>query len=217
MTVSPTLDTPAADPTAGTPEVAIELSRLVAAASAGDLAAQSELVRRYTPRIVGFLRTLVFQPSAIEDLAQTTLVKMVRQFPALRDPAVFENWLFAIARNTAMDFLRQHRRWQATFAPGDGEYDAPDQNNPRALREILDALDFALRPLPPIDQRLIRLLIQGNSYRTIAARTGLSVIMVRGRLCRARPMLRMIVGTETGTRVGAKQSSRVPLRLPRAA
>ena len=193
------------------------MSRLAAAAAGGELAAQSELVRRYTARVAGFVRTLVFEPSAIEDIVQMAFVKMVRQFPALRDPAGFESWLFRIARNTAMDFLRQQRRQQALFVPADDRFEAPDQTRPLAVREILEALEIALRPLPAVDQCIVKLLIQGNSYKFIAARTGLSIIAIKGRLCRTRPKLRLVVGTATGTRRAVSRPGGALPRLPRAA
>ena len=83
------------------------LRQLVRAAGKGDALAQTKLVRDYTPRLAGLIRTIVRQPSAIEDLVQMTFIKMLRALPCLRDPAVFEPWLFRIARSTALDHLRR--------------------------------------------------------------------------------------------------------------
>lgn len=48
-----------------------ELIDVVLAARDGDLAAQSELVRRYSRRVAGFLRGILHDRLAVEDLAQT--------------------------------------------------------------------------------------------------------------------------------------------------
>jgi DNA-directed RNA polymerase specialized sigma24 family protein len=86
-----------------------ELVGLVVRAQRSEMAAQSELVRRYTVRLSAFVRPILFQPSAVEDVVQMVFIKMVRRLTLLRDPAVFESWLFRLARNTAVDFLRRRR------------------------------------------------------------------------------------------------------------
>src|SRR6185436_12574829 len=108
---------PAADETAlrssvatleRTPEQA-ELIDLVQRAAGTDSAAQAELVRRYTRRIGGFVRAIIRQPDAVEDVTQMVFIKMFRRLARLRDPAVFESWLFTMARNTALDFIRRRQ------------------------------------------------------------------------------------------------------------
>src|SRR3954468_19768427 len=86
-----------------------ELTQIVRAAEAGDAAAQTELVRLYTRRVTGFVRGIICQPDAIEDVTQMVFIKMFRRLSCLRDPAVFESWLFTLARNTSLDFLRRRR------------------------------------------------------------------------------------------------------------
>src|SRR5262245_30713028 len=70
------------------------LIEVVRRAEAEDPAAQSELVRRYTRRVSGFVRGIIRQPDAIEDVTQMVFIKMFRRLGRLRDPAVFESWLF---------------------------------------------------------------------------------------------------------------------------
>src|SRR5688572_4503911 len=65
-----------------------ELLALVQRANADDPVAQAELVHRYTRRIAGFVRTIVRQEDAIEDITQTVFIKMFRRLGRLRDPAV---------------------------------------------------------------------------------------------------------------------------------
>ncbi|MBI4622479.1 MAG: hypothetical protein HY736_04555 [Verrucomicrobia bacterium] len=84
-----------------------ELLAIVLRAQSGDLNAQSELVRRYTARVSGFVRPIISQPSAVEDVAQMVFIKMVRRLGLLRDPMTFESWLFTLARNAALDYIRR--------------------------------------------------------------------------------------------------------------
>src|SRR5687767_7923400 len=80
---------------------------VVRRAEADDPAAQADLMRRYTRRVAGFVRSIIRQPDAVEDVTQLVFIKMFRRLSRLRDPAVFESWLFTLARNTSLDFIRR--------------------------------------------------------------------------------------------------------------
>jgi RNA polymerase sigma-70 factor (ECF subfamily) len=176
---------------------------LVLRAQRDDMAAQTELVRRYTVRISAFVRPILFQPSSVEDVVQMVFIKMVRRLTLLRDPAVFESWLFRLARNTAVDFLRR-KRCRPTMVSDDIEFErAPDTSSERPVAEIMEALNLALTRLSPKDRNLVTMIVEGNSYQTVAAREGLTVGAVKVRLNRVRPFLRSSVGEAVGVRVGA--------------
>ena len=177
-----------------------ELIGLVRRAEAGDHTAQSELVYRYTRRIAGFVRTIIRQPDAIEDVTQMVFIKMFRRLSRLRDPAVFESWLFTLARNTGLDFLRRRSCRPNTVALDDTIYQIADPSNNSASTEILAALDRALTRLSDIDRGLVTQFVAGDSYGEIAQRAGLSLATVKVRLHRVRPFLRSLVGEMTDTR-----------------
>ena len=180
-----------------------ELTDLVVRAQRNEMAAQSQLVRRYTVRISAFVRPILFQPSSVEDVVQMVFIKMVRRLTLLRDPEVFESWLFRLARNTAVDFLRR-RRCRPTMVSDDVEFErAPDTSSERPVAEIMEALSIALERLSPKDRNLVTMIVEGNSYQTVAAREGLTVGAVKVRLNRVRPFLRVSVGEAIGVRVGA--------------
>ncbi len=176
------------------------LIELVRRAEAGEPDAQSELVRRYTRRVAGFVRTIIRQSDAVEDVTQIVFIKMFRRLGNLRDPAVFESWLFTLARNAGLDFLRRRQCRPSTVALDDEVYRIADPSNDGASAEILAALDRALARLSPVDRALVSQFVAGESYGDIAARAGLSLASVKVRLHRVRPFLRSMVGEMTSTR-----------------
>lgn len=176
------------------------LIALVRRAEAGDPAAQSELVRRYDRRITGFIRAIIRQPEAVEDVTQMIFIKMFRRLSRLREPAVFESWLFTLARNTALDFIRRRNCRPVTVGLDEQVDQVADPGNAGATTEILAALDWALARLSPIDRSLVSQFVAGESYGAIATRTGLSLASVKVRLHRVRPFLRTWVGEMTDTR-----------------
>lgn len=177
-----------------------ELIATVSRAGRGDLAAQTALVRSYTPRLAGLIRGIVRQPSAVEDVVQISLIKMIRALPGLRDPRVFESWLFRISRCAALDYIRRQKCRPITVCDEREFLNAADGRRDETVAEISDALENALQHLGPKDRKLMRLLVQGYDYRTLARREGLTVGAVKARICRIRAFLRVSVGVATETR-----------------
>jgi RNA polymerase sigma-70 factor (ECF subfamily) len=203
--LAPSLSSDAATRTDSRPECSVdqdkpELAELVRRAESGDSAAQSDLMRRYQRRVSGFVRSIIRQPDAIEDVTQIVFIKMFRRLGRLRDAAVFESWLFTLARNTSLDFLRRRRCRPNTVTLDDEVNQIADPSCSTATTEILAALDRALTRLNPIDRTLVTQFVNGESYGSIAAHAGLSLATVKVRLHRVRPFLRTWVGEMTDTR-----------------
>jgi RNA polymerase sigma-70 factor, ECF subfamily len=177
-----------------------ELVQLIRRVERDDPAAQSELVRRYTRRVAGFVRSIIRQPEAVDDVTQMIFIKMFRRLARLRDPAVFESWLFTLARNTSLDFIRRRKCRPETVTLDDEINRIADPSNASATTEILAALDRALARLTPVDRALVTQFVAGESYGDIAAHAGLSLATVKVRLHRVRPFLRTWVGEMTDTR-----------------
>ena len=177
-----------------------EIADLVRRAEQGDRVAQADLVRRYTRRLAGFVRSIIRQPDAVEDVTQMVFIKMFRRLSRLRDPGVFESWLFTLARNTSLDFIRRRSCRPNTVTLDDEINTIADPSDASATTEILAALDRALIRLSPLDQSLVTQFVAGDSYVEIAQRTGLSLATVKVRLHRVRPYLRTTVGELTETR-----------------
>mgnify|MGYP000523475772 CR=1 FL=1 len=193
------------------------LADLVRRAQKGEEDAQRELIVAYQHRVAGFVFAMTNRSDYVEDLSQQIFIKMVRRLTLLRDPAVFESWLLKLARNTAVDFLRR-RRCRPNMVWDERELEqAPDVSSERSVAEIMEALSLALVRLSPKDRNLVNLIVEGNSYRTVAAREGLTVGAVKVRLNRVRPFLRMSVGGAIGARVSTGTKWRQPARATGAA
>lgn len=187
-------------------EARAELLALVRRARTGKPDAQAELVQRYSRRLGGFVRGIIRQPDAVEDVTQMVFIKMFRRLSRLRDPAVFESWLFTLARNTALDFIRRRKCRPLTVGLDDQVNRIADPRNETAVPEILAALDRALLRLNSLDRSLVSQFVRGDSYGEIARRAGISLASVKVRLHRVRPYLRAAVGEMTATRVPGTRS-----------
>ena len=94
-----------------------ELNRLLAQTAEGDRAAFAELYRRTSPRLLGVCARMLADRREAEEVLQEAYVTVWQRgkaFDASRASAM--TWLVALARNKAIDRLRQHHHATADVA-----------------------------------------------------------------------------------------------------
>jgi len=67
------------------------------------------IIKLYFASIYLFIFRLVGDVTSAEDLTQDTFVKVWRHLPEYEREEELKNWIFTIARNTALDWLRKKR------------------------------------------------------------------------------------------------------------
>jgi RNA polymerase sigma-70 factor (ECF subfamily) len=85
----------------------VGLEAEVAQLRRGDLDALAALLARYQNRLYRYLLRLVRQPATAEDLFQQTWLRVAERIRRYDPRRNFEAWLFAVARNLAIDHLRK--------------------------------------------------------------------------------------------------------------
>lgn len=134
-------------------------------------------VYRYLCRIVGRAETA-------SDLTQEVFLRVARAGVPATDQAARRAWVFRIARNLALNHLRDSRVASAAARPAVETATPPVQELGAAIREALAALSEADREVFLLRETA------GLSYDDIAAACNLSIDAVRARLKRARQQLR---------------------------
>lgn len=147
-------------------------------------------VRRY------FLLRRLDAPTA-EDLAQTVLFKVYQKAAELRDAALFQGWLFAIARN---ELLQHWRQQQARIETVELEPLADSFTVPPA-GSWQEEFDEWLRLLEPNERELVLLrFVEGLTYEELAAALGIPLGTVESRLFSVRKKLLRIRQNQTSER-----------------
>ncbi len=72
----------------------------------GNMGAYAELVRRYTPEIAALCRAHIHRADVVEDLVQETIRRGLDNLVNLSKPESFGAWLYTIARNLCLDWLK---------------------------------------------------------------------------------------------------------------
>ena len=86
-------------------------SWLTLRAQSGDREALDELLRSVQEPLFRYIKSLVREDYAAEDVLQETFVRMYRKLGWLRDPQMFRAWSYRIATREAFRHLRRERKW----------------------------------------------------------------------------------------------------------
>lgn len=99
---------------------------LLARYTEGERDAFDELVLRYSDDISRFATWMIHDPTAAEEIAQTTFLRTQAALDRKRLPRVFKPWFFQIAKNASRDYLKERSSDQMKLVDlPDGE-DAPE-------------------------------------------------------------------------------------------
>jgi RNA polymerase sigma-70 factor (ECF subfamily) len=82
---------------------------LVAAAAAGDMVSFETLVARKTPAVLSIARRIVGNAEDARDVAQMVFLRVWERLSLYDDAFAFNTWLYRIATNLSIDFLRSSR------------------------------------------------------------------------------------------------------------
>jgi len=180
------------------------------ALGSGDQKAYAELVSRYRESVYYMLLKMVNNKDDAEDLTIEAFGKAFKRLHQYTPNFAFSTWLFKIASNNCIDFLRKKRRdtfsIDRTFEDEEGgemvmdlrsEMPDPEEKVMKKqkllmLRDIVDKLKPRYRTL--IEMRYFEEL----SYEEIAQRLDLPLGTVKAQLFRAREFLYQIMKNMQG-------------------
>jgi len=172
---------------------------LVELARRGDHQAFAVLVHRYERKLIRVLIRLVREPEQARDLAQETFWRVYARLDRFDTARRFGPWLFRVAINLGLDWLRGSRSVPPPAvsidrAGEDGEekFELPDPD-PRIQADLVQEVHFVLA-LMPVSYRTILVLrdLEGFSASEVAAIVGRREATVRWRLAKAREKFREI-------------------------
>src|SRR5437899_12000741 len=87
-----------------------ETARIARGLRERDMELLADLVERCQHRLVRYLLYLTGRGDYAEDLAQETWIRVLQRGSQYNGRQRFDPWLFAIARNLAIDYLRKKRK-----------------------------------------------------------------------------------------------------------
>jgi RNA polymerase sigma factor (sigma-70 family) len=180
---------------------------LVQAALEGDEKAFTRLLSRYKEAIYFMLLKMVNNRIDAEDLTLEAFGKAFKNLHQYSPTYAFSTWLFKIASNNCIDFLRKKKGIHVTIENNDTNENGeslrlkskdpnPEEKLIRQQKAII--LRRVVRKLKPRYQTLVELrYFREYSYEEIAKELNLPLGTVKAQLFRAREMLfKLIENTE---------------------
>ncbi|MEW6199533.1 MAG: RNA polymerase sigma factor [Planctomycetota bacterium] len=169
--------------------------QLVAEARRGHPEAADRLVREHESWVRSAIYAVTGRADLVDDIAQQVWARVWERLDTLENPRRLKAWLYAVARNAAIDACQARRRQQASVG-SKGELPpvadaAVDPSAATAGEELRRALLRAVQALPAIYREPFVLRhLEDWSYAQIGEVLGLSPDTVETRLVRARRLLR---------------------------
>lgn len=184
-----------------TPSQSSEQDRAwVEAALAGNQHAYQQLMEKYQGALTRHVHRMVRGSEDIDDLVQECFIKAFSALQSYSADYAFSTWLYKIATNHTIDFLRKKRL--KTFSidrpiqtrDGEVEFEIPDTSY-RPDRHIVEdqrreLIQQAIDTLPPKYHKVIVMRHQQEkSYEEIAQELDLPLGTVKAHIFRARALL----------------------------
>ena len=131
-------------------------------------------------------------PDDRADLAQEIAVQLWRAWPGYDRGRRFSTWMYRIALNVAISFLRSDApSKRAAVAFDEGLHDVADDNGfDHETREHVRLLQAFIDRQPPLDRALLLLHLEEHSQREIGDILGLSETNVSTKIARLKQRLR---------------------------
>ena len=177
-----------------------EESRIVQKVLKGDVNAFEKLVLAYEKNVYNIALRMTGNSEDASDMTQEAFIKAYNSLQSFRGDSKFSVWLYRIATNVCLDFLRSRsRKPTVSLSVEDNDGDnvelevADESQSPELLLDrqmTRESVRRGLETLTP-EYRQILLLreIQGLSYDEISQALGLEVGTVKSRIFRARKKL----------------------------
>jgi RNA polymerase sigma factor (sigma-70 family) len=174
---------------------------LVERAKKGDQLAYGELLGRYRDAIYFMLLKMVTSPVDAEDLTIEAFGKAFKNIDQYAPNFAFSTWLFKIATNNCIDFIRKKRASHISLDQTmDGEdslapssmiqSDDPDPESYMIIQQKIKHMRKVVSRLKPRYRELVELrYFKEYSYDEIAVELDIPIGTVKAQLFRARELL----------------------------
>ena len=152
----------------------------------GNENAYIELVNRYRNKLINFVFGYLGDKELSEDVIQDTMLKLYQKRHYYREIAKFSTWIYTIARNTRIDWLRKQNRQNPDLLNAEDLYDERENPTPlSSLSQIRTKKLIAehLSQLPVEQSEVLQLMyFQGQSGQQVANTLDLPLGTVKSRI-----------------------------------
>ena len=174
------------------------------ALESGDQQAYATLLNKYRDTLYFMMLKMTGNPTDADDLTLEAFGKAFKNLPQYSPDYAFSTWLFKIAANNCIDFLRKNKRIQfsdtlfedeeSTEGPANIPAEDPDPEERVIEKQKIQLVREVVTKLKPHYRQLVELrYFKEWSYEEIATELDLPLGTVKAQLFRARDFLYQIL------------------------
>lgn len=180
----------------------MEEDNLIARAKAGERAAMGVLHELHARRVYTAVRRLVGNDQLAEDLSQEAWVRAFEKLELFRGEAALGTWLYRLATNVALTYLRRSSKRTVVEAGADLPRVTKAQDDVIIARHVLMQ---AMDQLPPGYRRVLVLHdVEGWTHQEIAKSLGCSPGTSKSQLHKARARMRKLMQPASSSNNGMR-------------
>jgi len=162
------------------------------AAPSADRQAFADLLQRHRGLLAKVVGTYAWHAQDREDLGQEIAVQLWRAWPSYDPRRPVTTWMYRIALNVAISWVRGRSRVLAHSVPLDSDrHDLadPHPHDPETHQQVEQLYRF-IHALPPLERALMLLYLEDQSHRQIAEVLGISEGNAATRISRLKQRIR---------------------------
>ena len=172
-----------------------ELKDLIQQCREGDTQAMGILYEHYKTSLFSLALRYTYNHAAAEDVIQDVFVKVFTNLHTLDNDKAFVGWLYRIAVNTCLSYLRSHKKLRQKTIPLEDVHGVVADTEPSATQKAESKiLEQTIQKLPPRLKSVFLLHdVEGFKHQEIAHILGCSVGTSKSQLFKARKKIRKLL------------------------
>ncbi len=170
-------------------------AELVARCRAGDAGAFETLYRRHAGRLFSLAVRMAGSPEEGEDLLQEIFMQAYRKLGTFQGDAAIGTWLYRLALNHCVDFVRSRRARMARVTGTLDDESAIEPSAPHETPVVRLDLERAIARLPQgCREAFVLHDVEGFDHKEVARLLGIAEGTSKSQVFKARVKLRAMLG-----------------------
>ena len=128
-----------------------------------------------------------------KDLFQEILYQLWRSYPSFRQESKISTWIYRVALNTAITFLRKQKSRPEKNSLAEKFPEVQDENEQEMHERQFNMMYKSIEKLERVEKAIIMLYLEGSSYEEIAEIIGITSNHVGVKLNRVKIKLKSLI------------------------
>lgn len=153
-------------------------------------------IKDYQPLLRKVSMMYALNEAESDDMFQEICIQAWRAYPQFKGESKFSTWLYRVAINTAISWIRKEKKHRVGDSDEDKWISVSDDNpfyEQEEKQEKISDMHKAIQKLSEVDRTLVLLYLEEVSYADIADIMGLTINNIKVKMNRVKKRLRKLM------------------------